>query len=309
MAEARNLYLVGCGSSYHASLMGAVYAAYLAGRPAIPVPAPQFVAQYGPALGTNDVAVFVSQSGETKDILTAEEVARQKGVTTLGLVNVPGSTLCRVTEHHLPLACGYEVSVPATKSFTNQSLAFLYLALKMSNLPTANLDRLPDLLQQTLETVEPPIKTLAAELVSWNEFYCLGYGATYPVALEGALKIKEISYAHCEGMLSTEFKHGPLSAVSPDYPVIFIAAPQDVAVMVSGINEVTTRYGRAIVFGEIDPRLQANATDLITLPQAGPLLNPLLAALPMQLLAYHLSLAHLQDPDSPRNLSKTLMVD
>ncbi len=309
MAEARNLYLVGCGSSYHASMLGAVYAAYLVGRPAIPVPATQFVAQYGPALGSSDVAVFVSQSGETKDILTAEEVARQKGVTTLGLVNVPGSTISRVTEHYLPLACGYEVSVPATKSFTNQALAFLYLALKMSNLPTANLDRLPDLLQQTLETTSPQMTELAIELVKWDEFYCLGHGATYPVALEGALKIKEISYAHCEGLLSTEFKHGPLSAVLENYPVLFIAGPQEVPLMVSGINEVTARYGRAIVLGEVDLRLQANASRLIALPPSGPLLNPLVAALPLQYLAYQLCLAHRQDPDSPRNLSKTLMVD
>lgn len=309
MAEARHLYLVGCGSSYHASLLGSVYGSYLAGRPAFAVTAAQFVAQYGPALNSTDVAVFASQSGETKDILTAEEVARQKGVATLGLVNVPGSTLARVTMHHLPLSCGYEVSVPATKSYTNQAIAYLYLALKMSNLPAANLTRLPDLLQQTLDTTAPQMVLLAEELVEWNEFYCLGYGATYPVALEGALKIKEISYAHCEGLLSTEFKHGPLSSVSPDYPVLFLAGPHDIPVMVSGINEVTTRYGRAIAFGEADRRLKANASSLITLPPAGMLLNPLLAALPLQLLAYHLCLARGCNPDQPRNLSKTLTVD
>lgn len=309
MEKARHLYLVGCGSSYHASLLGSVYGSFLAGRPAIAVEAPQFVAQYGPALGSGDVAVFTSQSGETKDILTAEEVARQKGVTTLGLVNTPGATLSRVTTHHLPLACGYEVSVPATKSFTNQAVAHLYLALKMSSLPAANLTRLPDLLQQTLDSTARQAVLLAEELVEWNEFYCLGYGATYPAALEGALKIKEVSYTHCEGLLSTEFKHGPLSAVSPDYPVLFLAGPHDTPVMVSGINEVTTRYGRAIVLAEADRRLKANASHLITLPVAGALLNPILAVLPLQLVAYHLCLARGGNPDQPRNLSKTLLVD
>ena len=138
---------------------------------------------------------------------------------------------------------------------------------------------------------------------------CLGYGLTYPIALEGALKLKEVTYAHCEGMLSTEFKHGPLSAVDEGYPVLFVAGPEDVPLIVSGINETTCRGGRAIAIGEEDSRLRANAHDLIVLPQAGPLLNPLLAVLPLQLLAYRLSLARGYDPDFPRNLSKTLTVD
>jgi glucosamine--fructose-6-phosphate aminotransferase (isomerizing) len=309
MMDARHLYLVGCGSSYHASLMGAIYGSHLAGKSAIAVPATQFIAQYGPSLGSNDVAIFTSQSGETKDILAAEEIARQKGVSTLGIVNIPGSTLARVTEYVLPLACGYEMSVPATKSFTNQLIGYLYLALKMSGLPTANLVRLPELLQQTLDSSAPQAVLLAEELANWDEFYCLGYGATYPVALEGALKIKEVSYIHCEGLISTEFKHGPLSAVKPKYPVLFIAGPQDTSVMVSGINEVLTRYGQAIVIGELDRRLKANASKLIPLPVAGALFNPILAVLPLQLLAYQLCLVRGGDPDQPRNLSKTLMVD
>ncbi len=309
MAGARHLYLVGCGTSYHACSLGAVYLARLAGCAAIPVLAPQFIAQYRPALGPQDVGVFVSQSGETKDVLNAIEVARQQGMAVLGLVNVLGSTLMNVSERYLPLACGYEISVPATKTFTNQVLDFLFLALRMGGHSTDVLARLPDLLEETLSVVEPQVAVLEPALAAWDDMYCLGYGFTYPIALEGALKLKEVTYAHCEGMLSTEFKHGPLSAVQEGYPVLFVAGPEDVPLLVSGINETTCRGGRSITIGEEDARLRANSHDLIVLPQAGPILNPLLATLPLQLLAYRLSVARGYDPDFPRNLSKTLTVD
>ncbi|MBN2147330.1 MAG: glutamine--fructose-6-phosphate transaminase (isomerizing) [Anaerolineales bacterium] len=309
MAAARNLYLVGCGTSYHACLLGSSYFASIAGRAAIPVLAPQFIAQYGPTLTADDVGLFVSQSGETKDVLNAVEFSQRKGMGTLGLLNVIGSTLSIVSERYLPLACGYEISVPATKTFTNQAVAFLYLALRMGAVPAASLTRLPELMENTIQSVDTQIAHLESALRGWDDMYCLGYGHTYSIALEGALKLKEITYTHCEGMLSTEFKHGPLSAVSEGYPVVFAAGPEDVPLLVSGINEVTCRGGRAVVIGEEDPRLRANATDMIVLPQSGPLLNPLVAVIPLQLLAYRLSIARGYDPDFPRNLSKTLTVD
>ncbi|MBN1178838.1 MAG: SIS domain-containing protein, partial [Anaerolineae bacterium] len=160
MADARHLYLIGCGTSYHACLAGAVYVAQLAGRPAIPILAPQFIAQYGPAVGPEDVGVFVSQSGETKDVLNALEVARKRGMGILGLVNVLGSTLMVESEHYLPMACGYEISVPATKTFTNQVIAFLYLAMRMGGGTVDGLARLPDLLEETLALVEPQVAAL-----------------------------------------------------------------------------------------------------------------------------------------------------
>jgi glucosamine--fructose-6-phosphate aminotransferase (isomerizing) len=309
MANARHLYLVGCGTSYHACMLGAVYLGRLAGRAAIPILAPQFIAQYGPALGPQDVGVFVSQSGETKDVLNAIEVARQRGTTVLGLVNVLGSTLMNVSERYLPLACGYEISVPATKTFMNQAVIFLFLALRMGGHSTVDLTRLPRLFQETLAAVELHSAALESALAARNDLYCLGYGLTYPIALEGALKLKEVTYAHCEGMLSTEFKHGPLSAVDEGYPVLFVVGPDDVPLLVSGINETSCRGAHAIAIGEEDARLRANAHDLIALPQVGPILNPLLAILPLQLLAYRLSVARGYDPDFPRNLSKTLTVD
>lgn len=309
MRTARNLYFIGCGTSYHACLSGAVAFSQIAGRVVIPVLAPQFLPQYLPAVNHEDVGVFVSQSGETKDVLNALQAAEARGMTAYGLANVIGSTLTKATVCTLPLCCGYEISVPATKTFTNQVVAFLYLAYRLAERDTSELDQIPDLMDNTLEMVASQVEIMAAEINKWNDLYCLGYGGTYPMALEGALKIKEITYAHCEGMLSTEFKHGPLSAVTDNFPILFIVPPDDVSLIVSGINEVTCRGGRAIAIGEEDSRLRANASDLIVLPKSTPQISALLAVLPLQMLSYHISVMRGFDPDFPRNLSKTLTVD
>jgi glucosamine--fructose-6-phosphate aminotransferase (isomerizing) len=307
--KARHLYLLGCGTSYHACLLGAVYFAQLAGRAAIPVLAPQFIRQYAPAVNHEDLGVFVSQSGETKDVLSALQVAEKRGMTAIGIANVIGSTLTKAAACWLPLGCGYEISVPATKTFTNQVVTFLYLAYRLAGRDRRELEKIPALMEQTLEMTAPQVEILTPQINQWNDLYCLGYGTTYPIALEGALTLKEITYAHCEGMLSTEFKHGPLSAVSQGYPVLFAAPPDDVPLIVSGINEVTCRGGRAIVIGEEDSRLRGNANDLVVLPKAGPAISPLLTVLPLQLLSYSMSVQRGYDPDFPRNLSKTLTVD
>ncbi|MBN2257988.1 MAG: glutamine--fructose-6-phosphate transaminase (isomerizing) [Anaerolineaceae bacterium] len=309
ITNARQVYFIGCGTSYHACLAGSVFFAQLAGKAVIPVLAPQFIPQYAPAVGPEDVGVFVSQSGETKDVLNALQAASETGMTCFGIANVIGSTLTRKTSIWLPLSCGYEISVPATKTFTNQVIIFLYLADRMGGGDGKALDDLPELIEQTIRTTGRQVEVLAPLVNPWNDMYCLGYGATYPIALEGALKLKEITYAHCEGMLSTEFKHGPLSAVTAGFPVFFVAGPEDTALIVSGINEVTCRGGRAIAIGEADKQLKVNASEVIDLPHSNPVFAPLLAVIPLQLLSYHLSIARGYDPDYPRNLSKTLTVD
>ena len=309
MKNARNLYFIGCGTSYHAASVGAVYFAQLAGRMVIPVLAPQFIPQYAPTVNHDDVGIFVSQSGETKDVLNALEAAEARGMACFGLANVVGSTLTKATSLSLPLCCGYEISVPATKTFTNQVVTFLYLAYKLAGKDTRELDVIPDLMDKTLEMVAPQVEAIAKEINEWDDLYCLGYGATYPIALEGALKLKEITYAHCEGMLSTEFKHGPLSAVSKGFPILFVAGPKDTNLIISGINEVNVRGARTIVIAEEDPRLRSNADDLIVLPKSDPQIAALLGVLPLQLLSYHMSVMRGYDPDFPRNLSKTLTVD
>jgi glucosamine--fructose-6-phosphate aminotransferase (isomerizing) len=307
--KARNLYLIGCGTSYHACILGSIYMAKLAGKAAIPILAPQFISQYAPTINEMDVGIFVSQSGETKDVLNALSIAKSRSAQTFGLVNVIGSTLTKSTDKYLPITCGYEISVPATKTYLNQVISFLYLALIMGNHHTSGLHNLPGLIDQTVRSAEAQMTYLESALDSWKDSYCLGYGSTYPVALEGALKLKEITDIHSEGLLSTEFKHGPLAAVRNGYPIIFIAGPEDVPLIVSGINEVACRGAKTIVIGEEDSRLEANASDFITVPKSDVLFNPILSIIPLQILAYRLSVIRGFDPDYPRNLSKTLTVD
>lgn len=309
MKDARNLYFIGCGTSYHACLAGTVYFARLAGRAVIPVLAPQFIPQYLPTVGPQDVGLFVSQSGETKDVLNALYAAEKQGMQCYGLANVIGSTLTKASVCSLPLCCGYEISVPATKTFTNQVVTFLYLAYRLAGRDTSELDLIPELMEQTIALTTPQVKALTPEVNAWEDSYSLGYGSTYSMALEGALKLKEITYSHCEGMLSTEFKHGPLSAITEGFPVLFAVDPQDVPVIVSGINEVTCRGGRAIAIGQEDASLRANASDMIVLPTATPEISSLLSVIPLQLLSYYMAVARGYDPDFPRNLSKTLTVD
>ncbi len=309
LLHARHIFLIGCGTSYHACILGSYYMANLAGKAAIPVLAPQFVAQYGETLNPDDVGIFVSQSGETKDVLNALSIAKSKGTQIFGLVNVIGSSLTKLSELYLPLTCGYEISVPATKTYTNQVITFLYIALIMGKHKTSDLMDLPGLIEKTIIMAEEQIHNLEYIMDSWNDMYFLGYGSTYPIALEGALKLKEITDIHSEGLLSTEFKHGPLAAVRKGYPIIFIAGPNDVPLIVSGINEVACRGAQTIVIGEENPQLRSNASGLLTIPAAGSIYDPILAIIPLQLLAYRLSVSRGFDPDYPRNLSKTLTVD
>jgi glucosamine--fructose-6-phosphate aminotransferase (isomerizing) len=304
-----SLYLVGCGTSYHACLLGAYYFNQLAGVAAVPVLGPQFIEQYGKSVGPSDTAVFVSQSGETKDVLNSVKVMRERGGRVLGVMNVLGSTLMNASDVYLPLACGYEISVPATKTFVNQAVLFLYLAYRLAGRDTAALDALPDLLDLVTKSTEELARSVTAYLHGWDDLYYLGYGLTHPIALEGALKLKEITYAHCEGIFSSEFKHGPLSAVHDGYPVVFFAAPGDEMMMINHVNEVTVRGGRAIAVAAPHPALQSNVHDYLVVPDVDRYLWPILATVPAQLVAYQMSVARGIDPDFPRNLSKTLTVD
>ena len=305
----RPAYLVGCGTSYHACLLGAYYFNQVAHRAVVPVLAPQFIEQYGESVGPEDTAVFVSQSGETKDVLNAIKVMRKRGGRVLGVLNVLGSSLMQQSDAYLPLACGYEISVPATKTFVNQCVLFLYLAYRLAGRNTDELQALPGLLAQCLADTDGPAREVANYVGKWSALHYLGYGITHPIALEAALKLKEITYAHCEGMFSSEFKHGPLSAVHDGYPVLFVTAPQDEMMMINHVNEVTTRGGRAIAIAAEHPALRSNVQDYLVVPPSNRFLFPILATLPAQLIAYHMSVGRGIDPDFPRNLSKTLTVD
>ena len=305
----RPIYLVGTGTSYHACLLGAYYFNQIAGRTAVPVLALEFAERHGHSVGPNDTAVFVSQSGETKDVLNAVKVMRQRGGRVQGVLNVLGSSLAHTSDVFLPLACGYEISVPATKTFVNQTVLFLYLAYRLAGRNTTELDALPGILAHTIEFTDEAARQVAAYLNPWRALHYLGYGISHPIALEAALKLKEITYAHCEGMFSSEFKHGTLSAVSDGYPVLFITAPGDEMMMVNHVNEVTVRGGRTFAIAAEHPALRSNVHDYLVIPDCDRFQAPILLTLPAQLVAYHMSVARGIDPDFPRNLSKTLTVD
>lgn len=309
LAKARRIFLVGSGSSYHACLIGSAFFSRLAGLLAVPALPQQFVEQYGPALGPEDVALYVSQSGETKDVLNALGYGAGKGVKALGLVNVLGSTLTRKVERYLPLACGWEISVPATKTYTNQVMALLALAAQAGGHGLDPLAAASSWLARTIREMDGTARALAKQLAKVNKLFILGYGLGHGVALEGALKIKEVTGIPCEGMFSSEFKHGPLAMVEQGTPVLFTTSPAGCVMLTNHVTEVTCRGGYAIVLApEFEP-LRAEASQFIPLPVSSEVEYAVVGAVPFQLFAYHLSVALGFDPDYPRNLSKTLTVD
>ncbi|MDH4214549.1 MAG: SIS domain-containing protein, partial [Candidatus Thorarchaeota archaeon] len=318
-------YLVACGSSYNASIVGTYYFNRLSGLPIIHALGGQFEQMYGNTMESDSFSILVSQSGETKDILNVLDMIYENDYgKTLGIVNVIGSTLMFKANSYVPMTCGYEISVPATKTYYSQAVIFAYLAAKLGERnghldpseATSFVNRLrtdlPRLTQTTIDRTGILAKNLAKSLIGVKDLYCLGYGFTDGVAREGALKIKEICYNHCEGMYSSEFKHGPLSIVTERYPVIFITTTEDSWMVINHINEVKARSGRTIIVGEQEDTLLpyvANNCDYLTVPKSDVLLNPILDVIPLQLLSYFLSVDIGINPDLPRNLSKTLTVD
>ena len=323
--EAPRHYIVACGSSFNASIVGTYYFNRLAGIPLIPSIGGQFQPMYSETLNDDSLCILVSQSGETKDILNILNLVKDNNRgKTLGVLNVIGSTLMFGADDYIPMGCGYEVSVPATKTYFSQTIIFAYLAAKLGarnghidmqeskTFIQSLKDELPRLTQRTIDRTGILTKDLARTLMNAKDLYCLGYGFTDGVAREGALKIKEICYNHCEGMYSSEFKHGPLSIVTDNYPVIFVTTTEDSWMVINHINEVACRGGRTIIVGEREDTLEpyvANQTDYLEVPKSDVLLNPLLDVIPLQLLSYFLSVDLGINPDLPRNLSKTLTVD
>jgi glucosamine--fructose-6-phosphate aminotransferase (isomerizing) len=318
-------YLVACGSSYNASILGIYYFNRLAGLPMLHAIGGQFQPMYGKTMDEDSLSILVSQSGETKDILNVLNLINAEHYgKILGVLNVIGSTLMFQADSYIPMVCGYEVSVPATKTYYSQSIIFAYLAAKLGE-RNGHLDPsesksfinrllrdLPALTQATIDRTGILSKNLARTMMDVKDLYCLGYGFTEGVAKEGALKIKEICYNHCEGMYSSEFKHGPLSIVTENYPVIFVTTTEDSWMVINHINEVKARHGRIIVVGELEETLKPyvdSRHDYLEVPESDVLINPILDVIPLQLLSYYLSVDLGINPDLPRNLSKTLTVD
>jgi len=315
----RRIVIVACGTSWHAGLVGRHVLEELVGIPVSVEYASEY--RYRQQLHVpGTVTIAISQSGETADTLEALRAAKAAGSTALGLVNVVGSTIAREADGGIYLHAGPEIGVASTKAFTSQVVALLLLGLHLGRqreLPeaegrrlVAELMRLPELVARTL-TVEPAVRALAELYADARNALYLGRGINFPVALEGALKLKEISYVHAEGYPAAEMKHGPIALIDENMPVVCLA-PKDAVYpkVISNMQEVKARGGRIIaITSEGSGDLRGLAGHQVAVPATPPLLAPVLTVIPLQLLAYHIAVLRGCDVDRPRNLAKSVTVE
>jgi glucosamine--fructose-6-phosphate aminotransferase (isomerizing) len=273
-----------------------------------------------PIVGVDDVVILISQSGETADTLAALRTAKEKGALVMGICNVVGSTIARETLCGMYTHAGPEVGVASTKAFTAQVIMLYMLALALSRgrtlsqdeitLNLRELSRLPEKATRILE-LDSQIKDIAERFKDARNALYLGRGYNFPVALEGALKLKEISYIHAEGYPAAEMKHGPIALIDKDMPVICIATRDSTyAKILSNIEEVRSRKGRVIaIANEGDQEVSRLAEHVIYIPQSSGPITPLLTVIPLQLLAYHIARLRGCNVDRPRNLAKSVTVE
>ncbi len=312
--------LVGCGTSYHAGLVGRYWMEELAGVSCdVEIASEMRYRRFDPAPGS--LVVAVSQSGETADTLAALRNAKRKGLPTLAVCNVVGATATRDAAYTLHTRCGPEIGVASTKAFMGQLTALFLLALHVGRSRGTlsedrlkallrELNRLPDLIQTALDG-NAAVEEVARSVYRENNFLYLGRHLNYPVALEGALKLKEISYIHAEGYPAGELKHGPIALVDNHLPVVAIAPRSSVSEkMISNIEEVKARGGRVIaVADEYDGEVGTKADLVLRVPRTDEFLTPFLTIIPLQLLAYHVAALRGCDVDQPRNLAKSVTVE
>ncbi|QGY43024.1 glutamine--fructose-6-phosphate transaminase (isomerizing) [Maribellus comscasis] len=318
--EAERIVIVGCGTSWHAALIGEYMLEEYARVPVEVEYASEFRYRK-PVLTEKDAVIFISQSGETADTMAALHLAKEKGALVLGICNVVGSSLSRETDAGVYTHAGVEIGVASTKAFTAQVTVLTMFALKLAKAKgnigeeeyqelVKELSQIPEKGKQVLENNEA-IKQVAEKYKDAVNALYLGRGYLFPVALEGALKLKEISYIHAEGYAAGEMKHGPIALVDDNLPVV-VVAPHDAYYekIVSNIQEVKARKGNVIaIVTEGDKGLKEMANDVIEIPKSHPALAPLLAVLPLQLLAYHIALLRGCNVDQPRNLAKSVTVE
>ncbi|MCB2188325.1 MAG: glutamine--fructose-6-phosphate transaminase (isomerizing) [Deltaproteobacteria bacterium] len=322
VAGVKRLVLLACGTSYHAALVGKFYLEKLARIPTEVDLGSEFRYR-DPLVGPGDLAVAISQSGETADTLAAVREAVSRGARAIGICNVLGSTLTRETTGVLYTHAGPEIGVASTKAFTTQLVALYLLALYLGRARGVLDDRrceelveelvaLPGLVQKCLEE-EEHVRLVAERFAGARDFLYLGRGVCYPIALEGALKLKEISYIHAEGYPAGEMKHGPIALIDEQLPVVVLANTSEVQEKVlSNMEEVRARGGKLIVVSEADAGVRGSLSEAdaaLTVPAASPLLAPLVMVVPLQILAYHVAVLRGTDVDQPRNLAKSVTVE
>jgi glucosamine--fructose-6-phosphate aminotransferase (isomerizing) len=319
LQRVNRIVLTGCGTSWHAALVGEYLIEEFARLP-VEVEYASELRYRNPPIDEGTLLFAITQSGETADTLAALREMKRKGHPTLAICNVVGSTIATEADGGVYLHAGPEIGVASTKAFTSQCVVLALLALYFGRLRhmgheqgqryIADLERLPDLVARALET-DGAIRRIAARYQDATTFLYLGRQYNFPVALEGALKLKEISYIHAEGYPAAEMKHGPIALVDPQTPSVFIC-PQGAVYdkVLLNVEEIKARRGPVIaVASPGDERLRELADEVIEVPEAPDFLQPIVAAIPLQLLAYHIAVLRGCDVDKPRNLAKSVTVE
>jgi glucosamine--fructose-6-phosphate aminotransferase (isomerizing) len=318
LKTARRVIFTACGTSWHAGQIGAYLLEELARIPA----SVEYASEWryrDPVLEPDTLVIGISQSGETADTLAAIELAKRRGCTTLGIINTVGSSIARLTDAGVYLHAGPEIGVASTKAFTSQVVALTLFSLCMGERRglapelireyLEALTALPGKVQQILDRADE-IEALASRLADHDNFLYLGRGYSFPVALEGALKLKEISYVHAEGFSAAEMKHGPIALIDEDMPVL-VVAPRDASYpkVLSNMQEVKARGGHLVTISSEPNGLAELSDELFTVPHTLDALLPVLTSVPLQLLAYHIGVLRGCDVDKPRNLAKSVTVE
>ena len=321
IAKVPRITIIAAGTSFYAAML-AKYWLERIGRLSVEVDIASEFRYRQPEMSPGGVSLFISQSGETLDTMEALRYARSKGQIIVSLVNVPDSSMAREADLCLRTYAGPEIGVASTKAFTTQLTVLacltLHLARELGKLDSEamavyaeQLMRLPALVSETLQ-LAPAMQAIAEEIASARDVLYLGRGSSYPIAMEGALKLKEISYIHAEGYAAGEMKHGPIALITDGVPVIVIAPSDELfQKTASNLQEVLARGGRAIVLTDSAGAEKLNGTKarIFTVPRAEPLVAPILFTIPVQLLAYYVAVAKGNDVDQPRNLAKSVTVE
>lgn len=315
----KSVKIVACGTAFYAGLVGKYILEHLTGLPVDTEVASEFRYR-DPVILPNTLAIFVSQSGETADTLAALREAKRKGATIMGIINVVGSTIAREAGRGVYVHAGPELAVASTKAFINQVAILSVLALQLGRLHRISLakgklyvdelKKIPEKITKILKLNEE-IKKMAQKYQSFEDFYFLGRGLNYPVALEGALKLKEISYVHAEGLAAGEMKHGPIALIDEKCPVVAIITKDNLYdKMISNVEEIKARNGKILIIAnEGDEKVKNLSEDIVYIPKTIETLEPLLNVIPLQLFAYHMAVLRGRDVDRPRNLAKSVTVE
>jgi glucosamine--fructose-6-phosphate aminotransferase (isomerizing) len=319
LRKINRLFLVACGTSYYAALYGKYILEEYAEIPTEVDIASEFNYRK-PVLDENTAIIFISQSGETADTLIALREVKRRGILTLGITNVVGSSLARETDAGIYIRSGPEIAVASTKAFLGQLAALIMLTLyfgKQKGMPLSirkeiisELSKIPDLAKEVLK-LAPYIKNIAEKYKNFKNFLFIGRKYSFPIALEGALKLKEISYLHAEGMAGGELKHGPLALIDENFPTIAICPLDSVYdKMISNIKEIKARGGKVLAIAtQGDEEIKKMVDDVIYIPKTLEILTPLLSIIPLHLFAYYMAVLLGYDVDKPRNLAKSVTVE